>query len=1093
MKLLIKLILGLGLLGVLVVGTAITILAYLDPNDYKHSIAEQVKQRTGRELNINGNITLSYYPWLGVDIEQLSLSNAPGFGEAPLLQADTIKARARLWPLLRKQLKMDTLVIHGARLNLARDENGVTNWGDLVTPPTEARQTASGRLLPVGALVLGGIDIKDAEIHWQDKQQGLEYRISNAGLNTGALKPGEPVNITAALGVSATRPALSSAIEFAGTVAYEDGGKRLTLKPVALDAVIEGKKIPGGQARLKLSSEIHVDFNQETARVDALNLTAFDTELQGRIEATNIVSGATEVSGAILVNSKDLPQLFKIAELEPLASRLATMKDKSMTLNAGFGVDTGGGNIDLNPFDLKLLGNSIQAEIHAHNIKSDTPAVTATVAAGGSELPGLLIIAAQFSGGNLAENKSLATRLASAPGSFDIETSFAADMKAGTVDVQKLSVQALGMTATGKLKARQVKRKNPSISGELKAAGPDLPLLIQVVGAFQADDGALPGLGRDLSKIKDRKFTISSQFDADLKAGRLAVPLLEFNSLGWAVNGKLKGENVQKKSGSMDGSFTLASKNPKPLLSALGQGDVAGVLQSVDINADISGNLIDLDLKPLQLTAVFSGPAIPNAPVALTVNADTVLDTNAHMLRLDNFSITGLGLDIKGKLTAKDYAENPALSGEIAIAPFDLKTLMRQLNQTLPPTADDRAFNRVALENTAFTGTAKSLDIKRFEAVLDDSRIQGDFKINDLSKSEYEFGVGIDRIDVDRYLPPKATGKPATPETVAVGAATELPLETLRALNLKGDLLIGELIISNAKLNDVHLSLAAGDGDIKLAPVGANLYNGSYSGVISLDASGGEPALTVHTDFSNVDIEPLLTDLTGSANLQGTGNISLALNSKGSDINVLRRTLSGNGSIDFRQGVLKGIDIRGILQQLEVMLESKRPGKLNNGKQTEFDALTATLNINSGIVDNDDLLMLAPGFRVNGDGMLFNLNDETWKYNFIVDVDESTATRGEERYNIGGYKLKIKCRGKIADKKCLPDVESILKALLKNTLGTVIREKIGLPLDILPGSGGAETTERQPPAEEQPTQEPKTPDPAEEVDKLIKGVLDKLF
>ena len=1097
MKLLIKLILGAGILGVVAVSAMITILIFLDPNDYKDHIAARVKEHTGRDLNINGDIKLSFYPWLGIDVEQFSLSNAPGFGERPLLQAKTIKARARLFPLLRKQLEMDTLVIHGAEINLARNENGVTNWDDLVTPPTEQQKTASDRSLPVAALALGGIDIKDANLHWQDQQKGVVYKISNASLNTGALKPGEPVEITAALAVSASQPALSSAINFTGTVAYEDGGDALTLKPMALDAIVAGKDIPDGQARLKLTSEIHVDFNKATARIESLNLTAFDTALQGKIDATNIASGQPGFTGTISLNSKDLPQLFKIAGIEPLASRLATLKDKSMILNTGFNADMAQGDIDLNPFDLTLLGNTIKAGIHARNTKSATPAANGTLEAEGSDLPSLLIIAAQFSGGDSAKNKSLVKQLASVPKrSFEIKTDFDMDLKTGTVEVPGVLIKALGMTTTGTLKARQVRSKTPSISGELKAAGPDLPLLIQLVGALQADDSALSGFGHDLRKIKNRKFNISSRFDADLKSGRVEVPLLEFNSLGLIVSGKLKGENVQKDSGSMDGSFTIMSKNPKPLLSAIGQAEVADVLQSIDINSGLKGNLSNLNLRPLELKAVFSGKGIPNSPTNLTINADTVLNTTAQILKLDNFSIAGLGLDIKGNLTAKDYAKTPAINGEIAIAPFDLKTFMQQLNQTLPSTTDDMALSKVALENTTFTGTAKSLEIKQFKAVLDDSRIQGSFKINDLSKSEYEFGIGIDKINADRYLPPKTKGKPATPETVAAGAATELPLETLRALNLKGDLLIGELIISNAKLNDVHLSLAAKEGDIKLAPVGANLYNGVYKGVISLDAKGSEPVLTMNTDFSNIHVEPLLTDLMGSANVKGTGNISLALNSKGSDLKVLRSSLTGTGKIDFRQGVLKGIDIRGILQQIEVMLESKRPGKIDNGEQTEFDSLKATLKINNGIIDNNDLLMLAPGFRVNGNGMLLNLNDATWKYDFTVNVDETTATRGEERFNIGGYSLKVNCRGKIADKSCLPDLESIFRALFKNTLGTAIKEAIGLPLDILPGTGGATAEQQSAPAEQQtgqPAQKPQAPDPIEEVDKAIKGVLDKLF
>ena len=51
--------------------------------------------------------------------------------------------------------------------------------------------------MPLAALVLGGIDIKDANIHWHDMQQEVEYKISDANIATGELKLGEPIDITA--------------------------------------------------------------------------------------------------------------------------------------------------------------------------------------------------------------------------------------------------------------------------------------------------------------------------------------------------------------------------------------------------------------------------------------------------------------------------------------------------------------------------------------------------------------------------------------------------------------------------------------------------------------------------------------------------------------------------------------------------------------------------------------------------------------------------------------------------------------------------------------------------------------------------------
>jgi AsmA protein len=1111
MKFLIKLILGIAVLGIIAIGAVAITLAYLDPNDYKDTIASKVKAETGRDLRIDGNIGLTFYPWLGLDVEGVSLSNASGFGDAPFLQTKTIKARAKLLPLLRKELEMDTLVLHGATINLAKNAEGVTNWDDLVKPKAESSDS-SDQAMPLAALVLGGIDIKDANIHWRDMQQGVEYKITNANIGTGELKLGEPIDITADLNASASKPALSSAIKFKGTVAYADGGDVLTLKPMLLEATVKGKKIPGGQTVVKLSSEINVDVSNETAQIKGLELSAFDTEVKGQVDAAEILSGKPQVNGNIDVNGKDLPQLFKIFEIEPLASQLAKMSDKTFKLSTTFNADMNRNDVDVSKLDINLLGNKINAEIAAHNVKSKTPAAKGKLTASGPDLPALIKIASQLLGDGKQDSKLLSKQLSGAPKSFDIKADFDADLKSGSVDIPSLSIKALGMVTTAKLNAKQVSSDTPSVSGELKANGPDLPLLMQIAGAFQAKDSALPTLAQDLGNIKDKKFNIDTRFNVDMKSGKVDLPSLAANALGFNLSGNLKGDNIQKSSGNMGGKFTITSKSPKPLLRAVGQADLAEVLQSIDINTGVNGNTNKLSLKPLSLNAVFAGKKIPNSPVKLSVKADSNINLEKEIFELSGLSVTGLGLDMKGAVKATNFKTEPVISGDIALAPFDLRQLMKTLNQEVPKTADPKVLKRVALASS-FSGTGSSLNLKGLKAELDETKLQGDINLKSISPLDIEFGLGVDKLNADRYLPPATKSKKtkaATPETVAAGVATKIPVETLRAIKIKGDFVMGEFVISNAKLTDLELSIRADQGDIKLAPVAAKLYEGSYAGDIYLDAKGKEPKLTMNTKLTGVQTGPLLTDVTGKADLLGEANVNLALNSSGADTNALKGRLSGTGDIKFNNGTLKGVDIPKALKQIEIMYESKRFGKIDTAGETKFNSLTGTLDIKNGIVDNHDLLMDASGFKVKGDGMMINLNDETWKYNMNVLVDSSSASSGEERYNLGGYDVLIKCRGKIVDKKCVPDIGSMIEAVLKDTAKEKVQEVIGDKLDKLgiklPGlkketqaapQQAAPAPAEQQAAEPAPKEEPQPAQPVDPVEDLInkgaKKLLDKLF
>ena len=1183
MKLIIKALLGLALLVVIVLGAAGIMLANFDPNDYKDWIAAKVKDNTGRDITIDGNISLTYYPWLGVEVENVHLSNAPGFGDKPFLSTEFVKARAKLLPLLRKKLEMDTLVLHGATIHLAKNADGVTNWVD-ISSPTESRSSSDG--MPFAALALGGIDIKDAAIHWNDQQQGVSYSITQGNISTGELVLNAPIEIKAGMTIKANQPALESAVNFLGTVQYEDSGDVLVMQPLRLKADVKGKSIPGGKATLALITEVRVDMANETVAINAIDLSAFDTELSGKLQVSNFQSGKPLVNGNLSVKGDDLPQLFRIFEIEPLASQLAGLPNKTFDIATIFDANMARNDIVINSLEMIVLGNTVSAEIVVRNAQSDKPSAKGRIDASGPNLPILISIASQLQGVTEKKFSALASQLVKAPKSFVIASKFDVDMQAGTVNIPNIAIDALGTKTEGRIVGSQLDSSSPSLnggvsvkgenlpvlvgiavaysgdgsedigfltkrlksvpksfavntqfdsggdaieisqmsidalgiksegqfkiknamsdvrslSGMLDASGPDLPLLMLVAGSLQKESG-LTALAKDLSKIKDKSFKLNMSFATD--SGSIDLPSISFNSLGVTLSGDLKGA-----SGNLKGKLGVSSESPRALLNAMGRPGFAQVLKQVNVDIGINGSVGKIELKPLSLKAVVAGKQIPNSPVTLNVNADTVLDQDKETLTLKEFSINGLNLDVKGSLTASNYKTDPTFKGDINVAPFNLHQFMKSLKQDPPVTADPNVLQKVAL-SSMFSGTGGSLVLKGLKAEMDDSRLQGDISLNNITPLNLEFGLSIDRLNLDRYLPPAADDAKtsdkaaATPETLAAVAATEIPVETLRALNVKGDFVMSEFIFSNAKLSDLELNIRASDGNIKLNPIAARLYDGSYKGYINLNATGKELVLTTNSTLNGVQIEPLLADFTGTSQIAGEANINLALNSSGLDTNKLKQRLGGKGEIKFLEGVFRGVDIPKVLRQIEIMYESKRFGKIDKEGSTEFDSLTAKMDINNGVVRNEDMLMIGRGFDVKGRGVMVNLNDETWKYNLNVIVNAASATRGEQSYNLGGYDILIKCRGKIVDRRCLPDIESMINAVLKDTVKDKIQNKIGdaIGIDLQGLTRSRRETTRQPaqpaqehaPAEQQQEQN-ESQDPVKNIiDNAGKKLLDKLF
>lgn len=143
-----------GSVLLVIVAASIALPLFFDPNDFKPQITGLVKEKTGRDLVMEGDITLSVFPWLGIKTGALALSNAPGFGTQPFVSADSAEVRVKLMPLLYKEVQLDTVGLHGLALHLGKDKSGKTNWADLVS----GHENGEGKnpLASLAALAIGG-------------------------------------------------------------------------------------------------------------------------------------------------------------------------------------------------------------------------------------------------------------------------------------------------------------------------------------------------------------------------------------------------------------------------------------------------------------------------------------------------------------------------------------------------------------------------------------------------------------------------------------------------------------------------------------------------------------------------------------------------------------------------------------------------------------------------------------------------------------------------------------------------------------------------------------------------------------------------
>tara|TARA_B100000676_G_scaffold64157_1_gene63619 strand:+ start:1051 stop:1953 length:903 start_codon:yes stop_codon:yes gene_type:complete len=240
---LIKLLMWLVLAVFVVVGAAIVLIPMLvDPNDYKAGIADATKAQTGRELKNEGDLKMTVFPILGVEVGPLSLSNAEGFSAPVFLKSERTQVRVNVLPLLTEQrIEADTIEIYGLHVNLEQNKSGATNWDDRTKGSGKASGdvgSSSGNAPAVAGFALGGLNVKGAQITW--KQPGPQVMLTNVDLQTGAVELGKPIEVSGGLDIALSNPAAKGRLDVATTISLNGEDVKadgLTLKEVLAHAI----------------------------------------------------------------------------------------------------------------------------------------------------------------------------------------------------------------------------------------------------------------------------------------------------------------------------------------------------------------------------------------------------------------------------------------------------------------------------------------------------------------------------------------------------------------------------------------------------------------------------------------------------------------------------------------------------------------------------------------------------------------------------------------------------------------------------------------------------------------------------------------
>ena len=174
---------GAGGLALVLVGALAYLAFSFEPRDYQPRIVQFVKDKTGRTLDIQGGVELSFWPDIGVRMGRVSLSERAR--TEPFANIDDVRFNVKLLPLFSHELVANDIRIRGARIRIIRYEDGRLNIDDLFKSEGGALQFDIGR-----------VTVEGSALSYSDLRSGKRYELSGIGLETGRLTNGIETPVT---------------------------------------------------------------------------------------------------------------------------------------------------------------------------------------------------------------------------------------------------------------------------------------------------------------------------------------------------------------------------------------------------------------------------------------------------------------------------------------------------------------------------------------------------------------------------------------------------------------------------------------------------------------------------------------------------------------------------------------------------------------------------------------------------------------------------------------------------------------------------------------------------------------------------------
>ena len=205
-----RVFIGIALLLLLLLTLAAFFIATFDANSHKARLTSVVKEKTGRELSIPGDIRLKLFPSVRLELDRAILNEKNSSTAFAMIEA--VKLSLRVWPLLQSQVMLDQVEVGNFSVALKRFANGTTNFDDLISKdesPSSLR------------FDLAGLTIKNGALRFDDEMNQRKTQVSKIQVTTGRLTENVATPIHAQFLLANDNPVAALKTELSGELKFD--------------------------------------------------------------------------------------------------------------------------------------------------------------------------------------------------------------------------------------------------------------------------------------------------------------------------------------------------------------------------------------------------------------------------------------------------------------------------------------------------------------------------------------------------------------------------------------------------------------------------------------------------------------------------------------------------------------------------------------------------------------------------------------------------------------------------------------------------------------------------------------------------------